>query len=448
MSNDAADDYIERLLESLALESGLVQRRDGGYSFTHYTLQEYLTARAYDRMGKEGVDKLIAQSCESRWRETILLAVGYWATDGEPDYALHLIRQLLDAKDDHALLLVAAALDDAVAEGVPELTPLRNETIQRLQAIAFSPDQCPDPKTRNEAAELLDRLDADTRPALDFTNEAYWAAPIAPGEFLLGDDTRGNDDNKPAMRYRILRPYALARFPVTNRQYYAFLADLERQKRSEEANKRCPRHWSGKRYRAGEGNHPVVRVTWYDMTAFAAWLDSYLKANQVIPNGDTIRLATEPEWERAAAYPVSFDGTGLSDDDLAAQKRVYPWGQAPAECTDTTLATIRASTQETGLGGTSVVGIFPHGKADCGAEELAGNVWEWCATPYVRYNAYPSAEKLPVDGEEEQGRNRPHVLRGGSWYLEQTFSFCVSRFAYRNDPINDYNGFRLARLFS
>ncbi|NCC37236.1 MAG: histidine kinase, partial [Chloroflexia bacterium] len=46
--NEKADDYIANLIESLSLESGLLQRRDGGFSFAHYTLQEYLTALAYD----------------------------------------------------------------------------------------------------------------------------------------------------------------------------------------------------------------------------------------------------------------------------------------------------------------------------------------------------------------------------------------------------------------
>lgn len=434
---ERSDDYVCRLMESLSLESGLVQRRDNGYSFAHYTLQEYLTARAYDERDN-GVAGLFAHVHLPRWRETILLAVGHWANTGKPGYACDLLRQLLDTQDTAALLLAAAALDDADADRVLELTPLRTETLQRLRDTAFSPDQCPTPKTRNEAAELLDRLGGDTRPTLDFTRPDYWAARIEPGDFILGDDNSNRDNEKPAMRSRILRPYALARFPITNHQYLAFLNDLEQQGRTEEARTRRPRHWSGKQYRAGEANHPVAMVTWPDLTAFAAWLDAYLKRCGIIPAGDRIRLATEPEWERAAAYPVSFPA-----GDLLAYRRRHPWGTD-----DTNLATHRAHTKESGIGGTSVVGIFPHGRADCGAEELAGNVWEWCATPYLDYKKYPPVEQLPVDVTEEQGEDRNHVLRGGSWYNEQVFSSCAFRAGPDLDPTYDGYGGRVVRLFS
>ena len=310
---DKSDDYVCQLMASLSLESGLIQQRDTGYSFAHYTLQEYLTAREYDERDG-GVKELFQHYQQRRWRETILLAVGHWSTSGYPSRAIELLQQLLGTQETDALLLAASALDDADADRVLELTPLRNETIDRLRTLAFSPADCPAPTTRNEAAELLDRLGGDDRAALDFTHEAYWAERerIEPGEFILGDDNGKRGNEKPSIRYRILHPYKLARFPVTNRQYLAFLQDLERQERSEEARKRRPLHWPGKQYRAGEGNHPVVMVSWQDVTAFAAWLDDHLKAQGVIPASDLIRLPTDPEWERAAAYPVRLTAADLS----------------------------------------------------------------------------------------------------------------------------------------
>ncbi len=68
-----------------------------------------------------------------------------------------------------------------------------------------------------------------------------------------------------------------------------------------------------------------------------------------------------------------------------------------------------ANTRESGIGGTSAVGIFPDGRADCGAEDMAGNVWEWCATAYPDY-------PLPDDlGPETLDTQALIVLRGGSW---------------------------------
>lgn len=430
--DERADDYVCRLLESLALESGLLQKRDRGYSFAHYTLQEYLTARAYDQRS-DGVAGLFAHYTQPRWRETILLAVGHWATSGDPERAQQLLRQLLDTGESDALLLTGAALDDADADRVPELAPLRAETSERLHTLAFDPTHCPDPRIRNQAGELLDRLDADNRTALDLKHPDYWAQKIKPGPFVMGEGQK-------RFTYRIKRSYALARFPVTNRQYLRFLEDLERQGRAEEAQQRRPRNWPGRRYPAGEGNHPVVTVNWRDASAFAQWANDTCLTEEQRAKGEAIRLPTEPEWERAAAYPFK-----LPEENPGAGRREFPWGDAGAD--------FPANTRESGIGTTSVVGIFPQGAADCGAEELAGNVWEWCSTPYQKYS-------LPEDLQPEtiyttldhQGRtsvrNRTYVLRGGSWLNDRSDARC----AYRNfnDPTDgsvNYS-FRLAHLFS
>lgn len=92
------------------------------------------------------------------------------------------------------------------------------------------------------------------------------------------------------------------------------------------------------------------------------------------------------------------------------------------------------------------MGIFPHSMADCMAEELAGNVWEWCATAYQEY-------PLPDDLEAESiytspnWERRTYVLRGGSWRFARTDARCGARRRYPDDYLGNY-GFRLARLFS
>ena len=111
------------------------------------------------------------------------------------------------------------------------------------------------------------------------------------------------------------------------------------------------------------------------------------------------------------------------------------------------IASIQANTSESRIGGTSVVGIFPHGAAACGAEELAGNVWEWCSTPYLKYpfKDEVSAESLYTKNKRA---GRIYVLRGGSWNFNRFYARCAWR--YFLDPARDIDryGFRLARLFS
>jgi len=91
-------------------------------------------------------------------------------------------------------------------------------------------------------------------------------------------------------------------------------------------------------------DHPVVDVSWDDAKAYC---DHYGYA-----------LPTEAQWEYAARGPASS---------------AYPWGDAwdLSRC---------CNYDNKGPGGrTYPVGSFPTGVSWCGALDMAGNVWEWCA---------------------------------------------------------------------
>jgi formylglycine-generating enzyme required for sulfatase activity len=472
IDREEADRRVHDLLRRLAVDSGIIQQREERYAFSHYTFQEYLAARALDSLDNrdgapDSVAFLLERSADARWRETLLLAAGYWSNGQQIRKTERLLRGLLDRRDPENLLLAAAALADVGV--VEDLTGLRDEATARLRALAALTEDWrsaahPDPALRNRAATMLDRLDADhDRPGLDLTKPDYWANRIEPGTFSMGDTNGQYDDEKPQFDYTIRRPYALARFPVTNRQYLLFvealagrgapeavaaanrLKDLMKQHGETPGtyNGFRPRFWPGARYRAGEGNHPVVSVTWYAATAFAWWADAWLRALGRLAEGEEVRLPTEAEWERAAAYPPALPG-----GNTRAGRREYPWG---AELTTATsgsmIASIRANINESKIGGTSVVGIFPHGAAACGAEELAGNVWEWCSTPKLNYpfKGEVSAESLYTRNKRADST---YVLRGGSWHIFRD----VARCACRRDLSPGFGvadtGFRLARLFS
>ncbi len=471
IDRESADDRVRDLLHRLAVDSGIIQRREDVYSFSHYTFQEYLAARALDSLDNrdnrdsrpDSVAFLLEHSGDARWRETLLLAAGYWSNGQQLPKTERLLRGLIDTDDPERMLLAAAVLADVGV--VEELTTLRDEATARLRTLAALTDDWrtvahSDPVLRNRAATMLDRLEADSgRPGLDVTKADYWAARIEAHTFSMGDD-HGNHDEKPEFDCPISRPYALAHFPVTNRQYLLFIEALSgrgsaeavtaarnlqplMQKYQQTPGQFRPRFWPGASYRAGEGNHPVVGVSWYASTVFALWANAWLHALGVLAPGEEVRLPTEAEWERAAAYPVTLPGA-----NTRAGRRAYPWGTKLIAVTDGGITTsIQANVDGSKIRGTSVVGIFPHGVAACGAEELGGNVWEWCSTRKVDYPFTGEVSTENLYNQSKYSKNT-YVLRGGSWDYDPDNARCAYR-ADNNPAIsNDSSGFRLAFLFS
>jgi formylglycine-generating enzyme required for sulfatase activity len=92
--------------------------------------------------------------------------------------------------------------------------------------------------------------------------------------------------------------------------------------------------------------HPLTGVTLADAEAYCARLGA--------------RLPTAEEWEALAR---GTDG------------RAYPWGE--------TFDETRCNCAEAGWGWTVPVTAHPRGASPFGAEQLAGNVWEWVAGSYL-----------------------------------------------------------------
>ena len=153
--------------------------------------------------------------------------------------------------------------------------------------------------------------------------------------------------------------------------------------------------------------HPIEGVRWDQTQLFCAWLSDQL--------GESFRLPTEAEWERAAR-----------GDDT----REYPWGDRfDPGC---------ANLAEARIGGTTPVGSFPRGASPFGVLDLAGNVDEWTSSIYVPYPGAPS----DVPAVETWALDR-HVTRGGSWRQHRDLARCARRHGIY--PGNVYAGFRLVR---
>jgi formylglycine-generating enzyme required for sulfatase activity len=220
---------------------------------------------------------------------------------------------------------------------------------------------------------------------------------IPAGGFVMGTG-RGPADERP--RHTVDLPdYYLARTPVTNAQYAAFVAAT---------GHLPPRHWGGGEPPADIHEHPVLQVSWDDALAYCRWLSQ--------ATGRQYTLPSEAEWEKGAR------GSG---------GRVYPWGNEwdPSRCNG----------RESGIGGTTRVGRHsPRGDSPYGLAAMAGNVWEWTRS-LVRMYPY-----RPEDGREDESGSGARVTRGGSFMSSEW----DARSAYRNssfpDTRGDMVGFRVA----
>ena len=164
--------------------------------------------------------------------------------------------------------------------------------------------------------------------------------------------------------------------------------------------------------RAKMANAPRDSVSWYQAVAFTRWLDAQLRERGMLPDSKMeVSLLTEWEWQ------------WVSENGL--EKRAHAWGDWDRYP--------RANTTEAGINDRSTaVGMYPHGKAACGALDMSGNLWEWCLNNYSK----PEIMNRYKDGENK-------VLRGGSFFNSQDNARSVYR--NNNNPNNDNNnnGFRV-----
>jgi formylglycine-generating enzyme required for sulfatase activity len=231
---------------------------------------------------------------------------------------------------------------------------------------------------------------------------------IPAGEFLMGSDPEKDQDasNDEQPQHTLDLPdYYIAKTPVTNAQYAAFV---------EVTGPKKPEGWTKGKPAKGKEEHPVVNVSWHDAVAYCNWLTE--------TTGRVYRLPSEAEWEKGAR------GT---------EGRIYPWGNR----WDAELCNAG------GAGDTTPVGAYPDGASPYGLLDMAGNVWEWTLSLWGEDWRNP-AFKYPYDAEDgredpEAGDDIRRVLRGGSWYYVQGTTRCAYRRGGTPNTAGNYGGFRV-----
>jgi formylglycine-generating enzyme required for sulfatase activity len=219
---------------------------------------------------------------------------------------------------------------------------------------------------------------------------------IPSGEFQMGDNFNEGDANERPVHTVYLDNYKISKHEITFDQYNRFCDDTGRTLPSGEG-------W-------GQGNRPVINVSWFDARDFCNWLSG--------KTGKNISLPTEAQWEKAAR------GT---------HQRRYPWGNEAPSCSIVNFINCENMTMP--------VGSYPSGASPYGVHDMAGNVWEWCSDWFNK--DYYSIS--PVNNPQGPETGTQRVRRGGAfdcnaWSIRTT---------YRSDDPPDYSykliGFRIVQ---
>ncbi len=362
--------------------------------FRHQLMQEYFTAlamRLHLEQGILDVRELWPSErwwARSGWEESTVLLAGLYSKDSTP-----VINWLKDAQPEIAARCISESGAEIVQREVL-LEELHDAWLPRLTDI----ERESEPEGRAAIGRALGGLGLDNRKGVGLDANGLpdidWVE-IPSGEFVFQKGKKLH-----------LLAFKIARYPVTNSQFGAFIHD---------GGYGDARWWKGlhERIKAPEepcypcANHPRETVSWYEAMAFCAWVGDKL--------GLDIRLPTEEEWERTAR---GTDG------------REYPWGNGyQAGYTN-----INETWGEVGpheLKQTSSVGIYPQSASLEGVLDLAGNVWEWCLNEYVR------PERNGKEGDASR------VLRGGSWYSSWGYARSDDRRDFLPSLRFDHLGFRV-----
>ena len=196
----------------------------------------------------------------------------------------------------------------------------------------------------------------------------------------------GSHDEQPIHEVKIVNPFYLGRYEVTQEQWETVMGTN-------------PSIFRGLKL-------PVENVSWNDCQAFIVEL------KEKLPDKG-FRLPTEAEWEYACR--ASGNATYCFGDDEYALGE-YAWFAANSD----------QMTHEVGMKKPNAWGLH----------DMHGNVWERCQS---LYRPYPYAE----DSREDLDSQAPRTVRGGSWHSGPEFCRSSDRLSGRPTRRYDNFGFRL-----
>ena len=235
---------------------------------------------------------------------------------------------------------------------------------------------------------------------------------IPSGRFMMGspENERERSSSEGPQHEVNIKAFFMGKYPVTQAQWKAVVAlpQVNRELKPD------PSRFKGE-------NHPVERVSWYDVVEFCDRLSQ--------STGREYRLPTEAEWEYAcrAGTQTPFHFGEILTTDLANYNGNYSYSDGP-----------KGEYREQ----TTPVDHFKLANA-FGLCDMHGNVYEWCQDHW--HDSYKDA---PADGSawSSENENDSRVIRGGSW-IDNPWD-CRSAYRIYNPPViaDSYIGFRVVCL--
>lgn len=382
---EAVQTMPEPRLEFAAAAS-LLELTHNTVRFSHQLLQEFFTAQRFKEEREAGLKACNIWPADSwwepkGWEEAARLAAEYEA-------------------DPVPFLQWLAAGNPKLAYEIADEQKLLNQELfiafrDQWRQVITDIERYPDPRERHAISTLLAKFGWDNRPSIGLNvaglPDIDWVE-IPAGEFIYQDGERLS-----------LPTYKMSRYPVTNTQFQAFVADGGYENSEWWEGVEDLYLYSSPDHAWIEGNRPVERVSWFEAIAFCRWLSR--------KTGLDIRLPTEHQWEKASR---GMDGYK------------YPWGLE---------FTSDLCNAEYNLGETSAVGIHLYDQSPYGLMDMAGNLCEWCLNTYDQ----PEIICTGLCGDSP-------VIRGGSWNKSAENTRCTIRNMVFPDDYLNILGFRLCLL--
>jgi formylglycine-generating enzyme required for sulfatase activity/serine/threonine protein phosphatase PrpC len=360
----------------------------GPAEFLSTPLPEPAPAPRPVRRAAKRTDPRDAYVRRSRWPLVLLLL----ALAGGGGAAYLYREQILANPTVAALLAGVSAPTTTTVTPAPEPEPEPEES--SLEPSPTEPEPTPVPEAAPQPEPAVTTTPPPPPPIEEFRDgngpPMVW---VQGGSFEMGSAGSWPEPTEHPRHSVTLRRFAISRTEITNAQYAQF---------------RQPPNPFG----MGD-SAPVAGISWNDAVAYARWLSAQ--------TGKNYRLATEAEWEYAAA--------GGSDPQY------WHWGRTPqpgmAHCFGCSPDLKPVKPVDVGSFSANAFGLY----------DTAGNVAEWVQDCYL-----PNYDGAPTDGSAREAEGcTERVVRGGSYDVPPKSIRAARRDKWPAERGHESIGFRVVR---